>query len=111
MADTFPWAFAGVSAAVRLATGIGGVLTGLYARGRAGGLADGARDQRIDDHERRLATQGAAIQRLDADANNTGRAVAGLAAEVKAVARTTDVMAADVREIRGMLAASQGKGR
>lgn len=91
-------------AVVGLVTGFGGSLIGLYARGRSAGAADAKRDQQIADHERRLDTHGNAISQIRAEGHETAKAVAGLAAEVKAVGRTVDA-------IYAMLHGGGGGGR
>lgn len=88
MADISLPAAAGISAAVGLVTGVGGALAAIYARGRA----DGKRDQRLDDHDRRLSTHGEAIGQIRAEGHDTAKAVSGLASEVKAVGRTVDAI-------------------
>ena len=99
-----PVILTGIAAGVGSVTGFGGVLAGLYARGRT----DGARDQEIADHRRRLDTQGQAISQLRAEGTDSAKVVARLEAKVDGLARTAEETREDVREVR-RLVSPQGR--
>ena len=99
MADISPgWIAAGCSV-IGLLSAAAGVKAGIYASGRD----HGELKRQVADHERRLDTQGKAIEKLREEASALGNAVAGLTATCDRILAELGEARKDVRGLSSRL--------